>query len=364
MTTILTITGSDNSGYSGLQLDHKTISEMGGHALTSATCIVMQNRNQIEEIFDLPTTLIECQVRNVMEDFFPKAVKVGWLRNAETVKRVRDEVIRCQKIVVSPGILSSSGEPLVNDETIAAIRRWLIPEATLLMLRCNEAERLLGTKIATCEELLEAAWKLKELGAEAVMLRGLRQQEETQGGIRLTAVLLDAEGQAKYFSSHNIEGWQQHGVGGALSAAITTRLGMGDDVKTAIGKAHEYVHSRIVYSVETGSDRMRPSELYDAFMNLLATHSHQQHDVQFYADNLIIGTRYLNQITNQTVGKGPKTIIAEYLVNEAKLLLDNTSLSVKEISDKLGFQTVTRFCTFFRHYTGKTPSNIRVSKTQ
>lgn len=356
MTHVLSITGSDNSGLSGLQLDLKVISEMGGHALTAATCIVMQNESEIHETINFPTDIIKKQVRHIINDFHPKALKIGLLRTPETVLAVRDEIVGCRSKVIAPGFLSSSGKQIIDDETIDAIGRYLIPEATLLIVRCKEAEKLLNMNISTNEDMIKAAQDLCEKGAKNVFLRGGKIDDN-----HLVALLYadTPAKQATFFSSYNIGGWQQHGVGGALSAAITTRLAMGDDVSTAIHNAHEYVHSHIVYSVKAEDRRQRPADVYNKFINLLTANYRTAHDVQFYAERLCISTRYLSKITNTTVSKTPKQIIAEYLLQEAKQLLSNSRLSIKEIAVALGFSTTALFCKFFKQQEGTTPTKCR-----
>lgn len=365
MTPILTITGSDNSGWSGLQLDLRVITDMGCHALTSATCIVMQNSRGIGEIVNFPTPLIGQQVRSIVGEHHPKAVKVGLVRTPEAVKVIAEEIVGCRRVVVAPGIMSSNGTQLIDDVTIDAIKRYLVPMASLLVLRQTEAERMLGCKIATDSDMLTVAKQFVDMGAEAVMLRGA---QITDG--RLVALFYSketsCEGQqgrerAEFFSSYNIEGWQQHGVGGALSTAITTRLALNDDIASAISNAHEYVHSRIVYSVTKDDRKLRPADIYNTFMNLLSDNYHSAHDVQFYADRLSITTRYLSLITNNLVSKSPKQIIANYLMHEARQMLENSRLSIKEIADATGFSSTALFCKFFKQQQGKTPSEYRLS---
>ena len=360
MTPVLTITGSDNSGWSGLQLDLRVITDMGCHALTAATCIVMQNDREIRDAVDFPPYIVRQQIESIVGDFHPRVAKIGLVRNPDTVRVIAEETVGCRSIVVAPGIMSSNGTQLIEDETVEAIRQYLIPRATLLVLRQIEAERILGCSISTNEDMSAAARRLCEMGAESVMLRGAR---ITNG--RLVALLYikneDENGEGTFFSSYNIEGWQQHGVGGALSSAIATRLAMGDDVPTAISKAHEYVHSRIVYSVKSDSKRLRPADIYNEFMNLLTDNYQSAHDVAFYANRLNVTTRYLSQITHDTVSKTPKQIIADYLMNETRQLLENSRLSIKEISDALGFSSVALFCKFFRQQQGQTPTDYRLS---
>ena len=271
---------------------------------------------------------------------------------SETVRLLRNEVIATSRLVVAPGIFDSDGKQLVSDEVIDAFARYLIPEALLLMLRCKDAEKLLGISIKTDDDMLEAARLLHEMGAEWVLLRGAR---HIKG--RLIA-LLYSQNKTQFFSSYNTEGWQRHGVAGALSAAITTRLGMGDDVPTAIRNAHDFIHSQVVYAKpdEMGG---RSIDIYNRFVSLVAEHYRSAHDVAFYADRLCITTRYLSQVTDNVVAKSPKQIIADYLLSEAKTYLGTTRLTIQEIADRLGFSSQALFCKFFKSQEKTSPSNYR-----
>ena len=97
-------------------------------------------------------------------------------------------------------------------------------------------------------------------------------------------------------------------------------------------------------------------------MSLIADYYREAHNVSFYADRLAIGQRYLSQITDKIIGKSPKQVIADYLTNEATLLLRTTSLSVQEVSDRLGFSSQTLFSKFFRQQRGQSPSDCRKNR--
>ena len=352
ITPILTISGSDGIGSSGIQADIKTITSLGGDAMTVITCMAL-NDGKGMKWHRLHKDVIVDQARTIMDTMHPKAAKIGLIQNPQTIKAVRDEVIGCKRIVCAPGIFSSDGSQLIDDESIRAITTYLIPESTLLMLRCNEAEKILDKKITSDDDMLIAAQELKNMGAEWVMLRGGQLSEG-----RLTA-LLYGENTKHFFTSYNIQGWKKHGVGSALSAAITTRLGMGDDVPTAIRNAHEYVHSRVVYAVSNEKQSLRAKDIYNEFISIVAEFYQKEHSVAFYADKLNITTRYLSQVTDKTVGISPKQVISNYLINEAKLLLDNSRLTIQEISDRLGFSSQTIFCKFFKGQEGETPTEYR-----
>ena len=116
------------------------------------------------------------------------------------------------------------------------------------MLKCTDAEIILGRRITTDEDMTEAAKSLLEMGAEWVLLRG---GTYIQG--RINALLMGKDYQ-RFFSSVNIDGWQKHGVGGTLSTAIATHLAFGEEVTLAIAHAHDYLHSQVVYAESTAKN--------------------------------------------------------------------------------------------------------------
>ncbi len=352
---ILCVTGSDCAGKTGIQADIRTVSDLGGYALTAITCLTTVEENGCLSIHDIDSTLIREQLTTTMTAFQPKVAKVGLIRRASDIKIVRDEIVGCRHTVCSPGILSSGGKRLVDDDTLWAMKRYLLPEVSLLMLRCDEAEIILGMSIRTDEEMISACRQLRKAGAEWVLLRGGKHQAD-----RLTA-LLYGEGTCEFFTSYNIEGWQRHGVGGALSSAIAARLALGDDMKTAIDRAHEYIHSCIVYAVEDDSCSPRSADVYSQFVSLVAKYYTEAHDVNFYADKLSVGTRYLLRVTRKVVGKTPKQIICEYIITEAKSLISTSRLPIYVIGERLGFSSQPTFCKFFMKHEGCSPSSIRQS---
>lgn len=357
-TPVLSITGSDNTGEAGIQADIKTITALGGNALTAVTTVTVQDSGGIRGLLDLPRHMVIGQVKAIIESQHPRAVKIGMVRDAETIRALKHEVIGCPHLVVVPGIVTSHGRRLLDDGAIDALQRDLIPVAELLLIRCNEAELLLHSTIASDDDMLRAARTLQQMGAKAVLLRGGHQVEG-----RLTA-LLYGEGLQQFFTSQNTEGWQRHGVGGALSSAIATRLALGDDMATAISRAHDYMHSQVVYAVEGKGQGHRPADLYNDFMTLIAAHYRTAHDVAFYADRLAITPRYLSRITTQVVDKTPKRVIDDYLMKEAAGLLTASRLTIGEVSAKLGFSSPAMFSTFFSSREGHSPNEYRNEATE
>lgn len=352
---ILSITGSDATGRSGVQSDVKTIWDLGGNALSAITAVAIQGSLGVQHVHDLPTDLVVGQVCSILEESHPSAVKIGLLCDTTTIVALGQLLKGVPRVVCAPGVLSTDGRRLADDAALEALKQHILPLAELLIIRCSEAELLLGRPITTDEDMLSAATTLQAMGVRWVMLRGGRL---TEG--RCTA-LLQGGGGHRFFSSYNIEGWLQHGVGGALSAAIATRMAFGDDVPTAVDKAHDYIHSQVVYAVRSDARRMRSSDLYNSMLSLVAQHYRHHHEVAFYADQLSVSTRYLGQMTNKYVGKSPKQVIDDYLLREAVVLLETSRLSVQEVSDRLGFSSQVAFCRFFKRHQGVSATEYRIN---
>lgn len=345
----LCINGSDSMGNSGIQADIRTIKDLGGYAVTAITSVTVQNSQGITQIHELPPDLIVGQVRAIYEETHPDAVKVGMVNDAATIRGIRQEIVGCRNIVCSPVILSSYGGLLMTNDAIRAYCEHLLPICTLLIIKCIDAEIILGRRICTDSDMLDAARDLSEMGAHNILLRG-----GTYAEGRINALLwTDSH---HFFSSPNIQGWQRHGVGGTLSTAIAARLAMGDTVSQAVTSAHSYMHTQVVYksSSPNGSET-----IYDRFMSLLADNYTTAHDVAFYANRLCISTRYFSQITNTVCGRSPKQIIDNYIVHHSEQLLKTTSLTVQQIANELGFPSQIAFAKFFKSKKGCSPTQFR-----
>ncbi len=352
MKAVLCINGSDSMGNAGIQADVRTIKDMGGYAVTVVTAVTIQNSMGITNVHQLPTDLVIGQVKAVYEEMVPQAIKVGMIDNATTISAISKEILGCSNIICSPVILASHGGLLMSNDSLIAYRQYVFPICKLLIIKCTDAEILLGRRISTDADMKEAARLMHEMGPEWVLLRGGTFAKE-----RINALLSGPNCQ-KFFSSVNIEGWQRHGVGGALSTAIAARLAQADDVPTAITNAHNYMHSQVVYA-STQPRSLQPHNLYNQFITLLSQHYTTAHDVSFYAAQLSISTRYLSQITNAVCGRSPKQVIDDYLVQECEQQLSTTSQTIQQISQQLGFTSQIAFTKFFKAKKGCAPTVYR-----
>lgn len=132
---ILTITGSDGSGGSGLQADIRCISELGGKVTSAITSITVQNTLGIQEFYDLPVTTVRTQIEAILNDLQPQVVKIGLLRRSDVVQMVAELMrkYRPKYIVYAPVLHSTRGDLLVEPQVYHTIQELLIPLCTIVL---------------------------------------------------------------------------------------------------------------------------------------------------------------------------------------------------------------------------------------
>lgn len=352
---ILSINGSEPTGEVGIGADIRTISALGGSALAVVISITAQTETAVRSVHDMPSHLVAEQIQTALHSCRPLAVKVGMLRDPQTIAMLPRYLSSLPNRVMVSAVTDSRGHRLLSPQAVDAWMKHLLPLASLLMVRVCDAEVMLGRTITTDMDMLVAAAELMSLGAGAVMLRGGHIQEG-----HITALLM-YEGGHRFFSSQNVTGWQRHGVSGTLSSAIATRYAMGDNTTQAVANAHSYMHSRVVYAVSGTSETplLRPADIYNAFLSLLAGNYTSAHDVSFYAARLCVSPRYLRCVTDKTVGRSPKQVISDYIMREACSMLHGTRFTIQEISQHLGFSSQAQFARFFAKEKGCSPQSYR-----
>ena len=121
---------------------------------------------------------------------------------------------------------------------------------------------------------------------------------------------------------------------------------------------HEYLQRNPQYRPdEVKSYRVR--ELFNRFMMLLERDYKISRDVNYYAEQMNISSKYLTNIVNQVTGHTPKTIIDQYVILQLKMHLKRTTQSIKEMAWEFHFADVSFFCRYFKKHTGLTPQQIR-----
>lgn len=313
---ILTITGSDSTGGSGVQADIKTISELGGYAVSAITSITVQNTLGIQEFFDVPAEIVSGQIEAIMNDIQPTIVKVGMIRRVETLEVVIDALTKYRPdyIIYAPAIWSSNGDALMTEDVVSQIRYRLLPLCSVVVARKKENDIILqDTKL-------------------------LRMAEDN--GMKV--FLLDNA--------------NSHGLTNRFSSALAVYLNQGNKMDEALAKAQDFINVELT---RESNLQGRSSELYNQFISQVNNFCRTYSDVHFYADQLNVSSRYLAQVTRRISGKTPKAIIDEYIVKEIERELSTTTHTVQEIANTFGFSSQAHLTKFFKKMRGLTPSEYR-----
>ena len=155
---ILIIAGSDSSGGAGIQADIKTVTALGGYAMTAITAITSQNTTGVSSVIAVPTKHIEKQIVFTSKDIKPDAIKIGMLHSKEVINTVIKSLqkIKAKKIILDPVMVAKGGKKLINDPAIKILKNKLLSEADLITPNIPEAEVLTNSKISTIQDVILA----------------------------------------------------------------------------------------------------------------------------------------------------------------------------------------------------------------
>lgn len=242
---VLTIAGSDSGGGAGIQADLKTFSALGCYGMTAITALTAQNTQGVRAIHGVPAAFLKEQIAAVVEDIGVDAVKIGMLHAPEVVEAVAwaIDTYRLEHVVLDPVMVATSGDALIENETVSVLVSALFPRATLITPNLDEATLLLGRPVQAVDALEAACTDLLAMGARAVLLKGGH-----LGGDWLTDVLaLDSQPSADWvrLSGPRIPSRNVHGTGCTLSSAIAAHLALGHTLEAAVQAGHAYIRGAI-----------------------------------------------------------------------------------------------------------------------
>jgi hydroxymethylpyrimidine/phosphomethylpyrimidine kinase len=245
----LTIAGSDSGGGAGIQADLRTFAFHQVHGTSALTCITAQNTLGVTRVDALPAAAVIAQMEAVVQDIGVQAAKTGMLLNQEIIAAVAEQVktLALQNLVVDPVMVSRTGAQLIDDAAIATLRDFLIPKATILTPNRYEAQILSGLEITTLEAMQEAAQRIYQLGAKAVLVKG----GGMDGNLRGVDVWFDGH-EMQTLTTTRVETKNTHGTGCTLSAAIAANLALGKDLLAATRSAKDYVTRALEHSLNIG----------------------------------------------------------------------------------------------------------------
>ncbi|MBE9914984.1 pyridoxine/pyridoxal/pyridoxamine kinase [Paenibacillus donghaensis] len=241
----LTIAGSDSSGGAGIQADLKTFEEYGTYGFSALTTIVTMDPDNgwHHNVYPVDAALVAEQLKTVFAGGPVDAMKTGMLGSVDIV-RVAEQAIKDNKqtnVVIDPVMVCKGEDEVLNPESAEAIRDLLLPLATVITPNLFEAGVLSGLgKLASIEDMKEAARRIHELGAQNVVVKGGKALD----GEQAIDVFFDGT-DFTVLESAKIEPAHNHGAGCTFAAAIAGGLANGLSVREAVAKAKDFVSAAI-----------------------------------------------------------------------------------------------------------------------
>ncbi|MBT2135739.1 bifunctional hydroxymethylpyrimidine kinase/phosphomethylpyrimidine kinase [Croceibacterium sp. LX-88] len=225
---ILAIAGSDSSGGAGIQADIKTVTMLGGYAMTAITAITAQNSRGVTAVEALSPDMVGAQIDACLSDIGADAVKIGMLGSPEIAHAVADRLEATGlPVVFDPVMVATSGAVLADAGTVAAFER-LMRIATLTTPNVPELEALGGAKAMAARKITYLA-----KGGDAE-------------GPEVEDRLVRTNQKDMIWRSPRIATRHTHGTGCTLSSAIATQLGRGVLLEQAVAEAREFVRAALL----------------------------------------------------------------------------------------------------------------------
>ena len=232
---ILIIAGSDSGGGAGIQADIKTVTMLGGHAMTAVTAVTAQNTLGVTAVHSVPAEVVLAQIDAIVEDLGVDAVKIGMVGGAFAASQVAARLERMKAeqpglpIVFDPVMVATSGALLADDATIAAFGR-LMDVATIATPNLPELKRLTSE-----DDPVAAALHLVGQHGCAVLIKGGHEE-----GDALADALIEEDNMTSW-QGQRIDTTSTHGTGCTLASAIALFLAQGSSLSDAVARAREFV---------------------------------------------------------------------------------------------------------------------------
>lgn len=265
----VTIAGSDSCGGAGIQADIKTMSALGCYAASVITAVTVQNTMGVSAVHAVPPEIVAGQIRAVMDDIRPQAVKVGMVNDINTIKTIADTLAEydIEHLVVDPVMVATSGARLMQDDAVGVFTDRLMPLATLLTPNVPEAEVLSGISINDKSSMDNAARIIQDKGCQSLLIKG----GHIEG--RKIDRLYTSMGREREYEAANVATRNTHGTGCTLSSAITSYLAMGYAIGEAIAAAKEWLTGALIAgaNVEIGSGHGPVNHFYNPQKTIIKT---------------------------------------------------------------------------------------------
>ena len=245
---VLIIAGSDSSGGAGIQADIKTVTSLGGYAMTAVTAITSQNTTGVKSIAPIKPKEISDQINFTAQDIKPNAIKIGMLHSKPVIQTVIKSLkkVKTKNVVLDPVMVAKGGAKLINNQAIIYIKSKLVKNIFLITPNIPEAEILTNIEIRSIKDMVKAGEILIKLGAKNVLIKGGHLRSKKMNDILLNKKII------KIFKSKKYSSKNTHGTGCTLSSAIATYLSCGKDLIKSCELGIKYVNEAIKSNLNLG----------------------------------------------------------------------------------------------------------------
>jgi len=246
----LTVAGTDSGGGAGVAADLRTFCAHRVWGAVAVTAVTAQDTLGVQAVEPVAPAVIRAQIDSVLGDLGADAVKTGMLGSEAAVRAVAAGLRSrgAGPLVVDPVLRATTGRALLADEALACLTEVLLPLAALVTPNLAEAAALAGVPaVVDRDGMVGAAERILRTGAGAVLVTGGHLVGE-----RAADCLLTPGAAPRWLVSDRIDDAGTHGSGCVLSAAVTARLALGDELGEACAAAKRYVTAAIAASVRVG----------------------------------------------------------------------------------------------------------------
>jgi len=242
-TTVLSIAGSDSSAGAGIQADLKTFAALGCYGCSVITSITAQNTIGVQEVYNLPLSIVSTQFNSILQDIDIDAVKIGMLSNASMVQTIVECLrnMSLKHIVLDTVFKSTTGETLLDEAGIEAMKTNLFPLCDLIIPNVPEAEILLDTQPIERNMMRDSVVRLGLEYGTSFLLKG----GHLEGHDSKDYLFIDTDHDVHQFAAPTIETNNTHGTGCTLSSAIAANLAKGHALEKAITLSKAYITQAI-----------------------------------------------------------------------------------------------------------------------
>ena len=266
---LLTIAGFDPSCGAGIAADLKTFAAHGCYGVAAITSITVQNTQGVTTVHNTPSSELREQLEALASDCEIAAVKIGMLGNRGNAVAITEflDANKFAHVVHDPVMKSSSGTELLDSGGIKYMMAELLKRSSVITPNVAEAEVLTGILIKDVADMEDAARKLVEMGARAVIVKGGHTE-------RAVDVVFDGTDLVP-LAGEKVADRQLHGTGCTFASALAAQLAAGRSLVEAATLSKAYVTKAIEKAYAVGKGRLPLDHFYRQKIEPLVRGTHE-----------------------------------------------------------------------------------------